>query len=50
MEKGKPHYPLTVVRALTIQDFYKSMTTHADHRVWQDVYRPSTDAGVSISN
>lgn len=23
----------------------KSMTTHADHRVWQDVYRPSTPAG-----
>jgi motility quorum-sensing regulator/GCU-specific mRNA interferase toxin len=19
-------------------DFYKSMTTHADHRIWQDVY------------
>ena len=25
--------------------FYKSMTTHADHTVWQDVYRPSTQAG-----
>src|ERR1035437_3242589 len=23
----------------------KSMTTHADHRVWQDVYRPKTPAG-----
>jgi motility quorum-sensing regulator/GCU-specific mRNA interferase toxin len=21
------------------------MTTHADHRVWQDVYRPKTAAG-----
>ena len=21
------------------------MTTHADHRVWQDVYRPETPAG-----
>ena len=29
---------LTVVRALSRRDFYKSMTTHADHRVWQDVY------------
>ena len=29
-----------VVAALTPRDFYKSMTTHADHRVWQDVYRP----------
>lgn len=28
-----------VVRALTARDFYKSMTTHADHRTWQDVYR-----------
>ena len=29
---------LTVVQALSRRDFYKSMTTHADHRVWQDVY------------
>ncbi len=34
-----------VVAALTPRDFYKSMTTHADHRVWQDVYRPKTLAG-----
>lgn len=31
-----------VVMALTPADFYKSMTTHADHRVQQDVYRPTT--------
>ena len=36
---------LNVIRALTAGDFYKSMTTHADNRVWQDVYRPSTSAG-----
>lgn len=36
---------LTVVTELTAVDFYKSMTTHADHTVWQDVYRPSTWAG-----
>ncbi len=36
---------LAVVRALTTADFYKSMTTHADHTVWQDVYRPSTPVG-----
>ena len=36
---------LAVVLALTPQDFYKSMTTHADHRVWQDVYRPTTPVG-----
>lgn len=29
---------LCVVRGLTGANFYKSMTTHADHRVWQDVY------------
>ena len=40
-------YPgmLAVVTALTPSDFYKSMTTHADHTIWQDVYRPSTPAG-----
>ena len=36
---------LAVVMALTPADCYKSMTTHADHTVWQDVYRPSTPAG-----
>lgn len=36
---------LTVVMALTPADYYKSMTTHADHTVWQDVYRPNTPAG-----
>lgn len=34
-----------IVLALTASDFYKSMTTHADHRIWQDVYRPTTPAG-----
>lgn len=27
-----------VVMTLTPANFYKSMTTHADHRIWQDVY------------
>ena len=36
---------LEVIKALTSVDFYKSMTTHSDHRVWQDVYRPTTPAG-----
>jgi motility quorum-sensing regulator/GCU-specific mRNA interferase toxin len=36
---------LAVVMALTATDFHKSMTTHADHTVWQDVYRPSPQAG-----
>jgi motility quorum-sensing regulator / GCU-specific mRNA interferase toxin len=34
-----------VVMTLTSKDFYKSMTTHADHRIWQDVYRPATSSG-----
>lgn len=34
-----------VVKALNPRDFYKSMTTHADHRIWQDVYRPTTAFG-----
>jgi len=29
---------LAVIQGLTGNDFWKSMTTHADHRVWQDVY------------
>lgn len=34
-----------VIMALTQKDFYKSMTTYTDHRIWQDVYRPKTSAG-----
>lgn len=29
---------LAIVQSLTRKHFFKSMTTHADHRVWQDVY------------
>jgi motility quorum-sensing regulator/GCU-specific mRNA interferase toxin len=36
---------LRVILSLQTVDFYKSMTTHADHRVWQDVYRPITVSG-----
>jgi motility quorum-sensing regulator/GCU-specific mRNA interferase toxin len=36
---------VAVVMALTTVDFYKSMTTHADHRIWQDVYRPASPVG-----
>jgi len=36
---------LAVVLALKPGDFYKSMTTHWDHTIWQDVYRPKTQAG-----
>ncbi len=33
---------LSVVASLSRRDFYKSMTTFADHRVWQDVYHATT--------
>ena len=36
---------LAVVLALDPADFHKSMTTYADHTIWQDVYRPKTPAG-----
>lgn len=35
---------IAVVASLTMKDFYKSMTTYADHTIWQDVYRPKTHA------
>ena len=37
-----------VVLSLTSSDFYKSMTTHADHRIWQDVYRTKTQRGDEV--
>ena len=37
-----------VVMSLTSADFYKSMTTHADHRIWQDVYRAQTAQGQAV--
>jgi motility quorum-sensing regulator/GCU-specific mRNA interferase toxin len=29
---------LAVINKLTTLNFYKSMTTNTDHRIWQDVY------------
>lgn len=37
-----------VVLGLATSDFYKSMTTHADHRIWQDVYHASLGSGVDV--
>ena len=37
-----------VVLALEAADFRKSMTTHADHRVWQDVYHGKTAQGQGV--
>ncbi|MEE4995729.1 type II toxin-antitoxin system MqsR family toxin [Pseudomonas alliivorans] len=36
---------VAIAGALVPSDFYKSMTTHADHRISQDVYRCKTVAG-----
>ncbi len=44
---------LVVIASLTRRDFYKSMTTYADHQVWQDVYHSATpvrkDAYIKIT-
>jgi motility quorum-sensing regulator/GCU-specific mRNA interferase toxin len=44
---------LTVIASLSRRHFYKSMTTYADHRVWQDVYHAATpvkkDAYIKIT-
>jgi motility quorum-sensing regulator / GCU-specific mRNA interferase toxin len=37
-----------VVLALTTADFYKSMTTQVDHRIWQDVYHAKTTEGARV--
>lgn len=37
-----------VVLALSRSDFFKSMTTHADHREWQDVYHCATEDGIAV--
>ena len=39
---------IEVIAALTPADFYKSMTTHADHRIWQDVYRTKTSDSAEV--
>jgi motility quorum-sensing regulator/GCU-specific mRNA interferase toxin len=36
---------IAVLLALTPKDFYKSMTTYSDDKIWQDVYRPTTKYG-----
>ncbi len=37
-----------VVLLLTPTNFYKSMTTHADSRIWQDVYHAQTDSSDEV--
>ena len=38
---------VTVVCELTGKQFFKSMTTFADHTIWQDVYHAPTRAGLA---
>jgi motility quorum-sensing regulator/GCU-specific mRNA interferase toxin len=44
---------LAVSGALSRRSFYRSMTSYADHRVWQDVYHATTqvrkDAYIKIT-
>jgi motility quorum-sensing regulator / GCU-specific mRNA interferase toxin len=44
---------LAVIASLRRHNFYKSITTYADHRVWQDVYYAETpvrrDAYIKIT-
>lgn len=37
-----------VVMSLTSAHFHKSMTTFADHRIWQDVYRTRIPDGDEV--
>lgn len=37
-----------IVLGLTTFDFYKSMTTYADHHIWQDVYHAKASSGQGI--
>jgi len=37
-----------LVMSLTHRDFHKSMTTYADHHIWQDVYHTHTTEGVGV--
>jgi len=37
-----------IVLSLSRSDFYKSMTTHADHHHWQDMYHGESAGGVVV--
>lgn len=42
-----PEEALAAIAALQRRHLHKSMTTVADHKVWQDVYRCPTDRGLA---
>jgi motility quorum-sensing regulator/GCU-specific mRNA interferase toxin len=35
-----------VIQTMQHRNFYKSMTSHRDYRIWQDVYHVPSEAGV----
>jgi motility quorum-sensing regulator / GCU-specific mRNA interferase toxin len=37
-----------IVMSLVPANFYKSMTTHADHQIWQDVYHVHIASGEDV--
>jgi len=39
---------LAIVMSLASDNFYKSITTHADHKIWQDVYHTRTEGGDGV--
>ena len=39
---------ISVVLGLRQKNFYKSMTTHGDHRIWQDVYHADLKSGLKV--
>lgn len=41
-----PDEAVSVVLALRQTNFYKSMTTHSNHQVWQDVYHARLKSGL----
>jgi len=41
-----PAVIVETLMSLGIENFRKSMTTYADHQVWQDVYRAVTEVGL----
>ena len=43
-EMGMTHADMIgVIKLLTRRDFYKSMTTYQNHRIWMDVYHGRSD-------
>jgi motility quorum-sensing regulator / GCU-specific mRNA interferase toxin len=36
---------VAVIQSMRREHFYKSMTSYADHRIWQDVYHVPSDVG-----